>query len=57
MKKCIYCHAEIDEGSVIDFCEKCGVSVFGGKMFETIKETMEKAKERGDLFQGSVGQT
>lgn len=57
MKKCIYCKAEIDDSSVIDFCEKCGVNVFGGKMFETIKETMEKAKERGDLFQGSVGQT
>ena len=49
MKKCIYCSVEIPEESVIDFCEKCGKSVWGEKMFSAIIKNMENAKERGDL--------
>jgi len=52
MKKCMYCKADIPEENIIDFCEKCGISVFGSKMFETIKDNMEKAQARGDLYQG-----
>lgn len=44
----------MDDSSVIDFCEKCGVGVWGEKMFKTIKESMEKARDSGDLHQGSV---
>ncbi|MFH1151988.1 MAG: hypothetical protein V1788_02575 [Nanoarchaeota archaeon] len=49
MKKCIYCGAEISLGSVIDFCERCGVGVFGKKMFDTIVNNMEEARANGDL--------
>ena len=49
MKKCIYCGTEIPDESVIDFCEKCGVGVWGEKMFKTILKNMEDARERGDL--------
>jgi len=55
MKKCIYCNSEIPMESVIDFCERCGIGVFGHKMFNAIVENMENARDRGDLFQGSVG--
>jgi hypothetical protein len=48
-KKCIYCGAEISDTCVIDFCEKCGVGVFGKKMFDTIVKNMEEARENGDL--------
>ena len=54
MKKCIYCGVEVSPDSVIDFCQKCGVSSFGSKMFKTIVENMESANARGDLDQGSV---
>ncbi|MFA5020232.1 MAG: hypothetical protein WC533_03990 [Candidatus Pacearchaeota archaeon] len=54
-KKCIYCSCEIPEESVIDFCERCGVGVWGHKMFKAIKQSMEDARESGDLNQGSVG--
>ncbi len=53
-KKCIYCKAEISEESVIDFCARCGHGVWGERMFNTIVANMEKAKTKGDLFQGSV---
>ena len=48
-KKCIYCGNEVSEESVIDFCEKCGVGVFGRKMFDTIIQNMENARDNGDL--------
>ena len=54
MKKCLYCSCEISEGSIIDFCHKCGVSVFGEKMLKAIISNMENAKEKGDLHQGLV---
>ena len=48
-KKCVYCSCEISDDSVIDFCEKCGKKVWGEKMFNTIKQNMEDARENGDL--------
>lgn len=48
-KKCIYCGAEVASESVIDFCERCGVGVWGEKMFNTIVQNMEAAREKGDL--------
>jgi len=48
-KKCIYCKAEIPEESVIDFCPKCGIGVWGEKMFNAIVKNMEDARSRGDL--------
>ena len=54
-KKCIYCKQEIPQESVIDFCERCGVGVWGHKMFKTIVKNMEDARSTGNLHQGSVG--
>lgn len=48
-RKCLYCNTELQLNSVIDFCERCGIGVFGKKMFDTIKNNMENARERGDL--------
>ena len=56
-KKCIYCSAEIPDESVIDFCEKCGKNVWGEKMFNTIVENMNNAKENGDLCHNRVDET
>ena len=49
MKKCIYCYVGIEEESVIDFCQKCGKGVWGEKMFNTIVQNMEEARDKGDL--------
>ncbi len=56
-KKCIYCKSAISEDSVIDFCKRCGVGVWGEKMFKAIVDNMESARESGDLHQGSVTQS
>lgn len=53
-KHCIYCKCVLDEKSVVDVCYKCGVGVWGEKMFKAIISSMENARETGDLYQGSV---
>lgn len=49
MKKCIYCGRDVASDSVIDFCDRCGVGVWGEKMFRAIKKNMEDARDNGDL--------
>jgi len=56
VKKCIYCGQVLDDGVVLDVCRKCGLGVWGEKMFETIIANMEGAYKKGDLYQGSVGE-
>lgn len=53
-KRCVYCSAEISLESVVDVCERCGVGVWGQKMFNAIKENMQGMKDKGNLYQGSV---
>ncbi len=57
VKKCIYCKTEVDQNSVIDFCERCGVGVWGPKMFSHIKKSMEDARDSGNLNQGSISES
>ena len=49
VKKCLYCSKELSKESVVDFCENCGISVFGEKMFKVIVENINQAKKRGDI--------
>ena len=49
MKKCMYCKCEVDDSSLIDFCERCGKGVFGEKMFNAIVQNMKDANSRGDF--------
>ena len=55
-KKCIYCKTDVPQESVIDFCDGCGVGVWGQKMFNTIKKNMEEARDSGNLNQGLISQ-
>ncbi len=54
MVKCSFCKKDIGEDSVFEVCQPCGHRVWGEKMFKAIKGNMEKAREIGDLYQGSV---
>ena len=49
MKKCLYCGKELADDCVVDFCKKCGVNVWGEKMFNAIIQNMEDAKRKGNL--------
>ena len=52
-KKCIYCGCEVADSSVIDFCHRCGIGVFGEKMFYAIVKNMEQARDNDDLCDAS----
>lgn len=54
MKKCIYCKTQVDDNSVVDVCTRCGIGVWGEKMFAAILDNMQDARDKGDLYQGSV---
>jgi len=52
----MYCNCEINDERDVDVCDSCGMGVWGKQMFSAIKKNMAEAKEKGDLFQGSVGE-
>jgi uncharacterized UBP type Zn finger protein len=54
MGKCVYCKNNIEDDRSVDVCDRCGVKVWGEKMFQTIIDNMGNAKIKGDLMQGSV---
>ena len=54
VKKCSFCKQSLEDESAFEVCKKCGHQIWGEKMFQAIKDNMEKAKGVGDLYQGSV---
>ncbi len=53
-KRCSFCKGQISDDSVFEVCRSCGYKIWGEKMFKAIDDNMRKAKEVGDLYQGSV---
>lgn len=51
MAKCTYCKCKLPDGTALEVCDPCGVRVWGPNMFKAIKQNMEDAQQRGDLFQ------
>jgi uncharacterized UBP type Zn finger protein len=48
-KKCVYCNVQIEDERSLDVCDRCGLKVWGEKMFKTIMQNMDSARDRGDL--------
>jgi len=57
MTKCMYCHTALENNVVVDVCRPCGLQVWGERMFNAILQNMNDAREKGDLYQGSVTQS
>ncbi len=53
-KKCIYCKSELHDDRSLDVCNRCGVKVWGEKMFNAILQNMEDAREKGDLCNSNL---
>jgi hypothetical protein len=53
-KKCIYCQSEIHDDRSLDVCNRCGVGVWGEKMFNAILQNMGEANEKGDLCNSNI---
>jgi len=53
-KRCVYCKQTIGDDRSVDVCDRCGVGVWGEKMFNAIKQNMDSAREKGNLHQGSI---
>jgi hypothetical protein len=47
--KCVYCRTEINDNRSMEICDRCGVKVWGPKMFEAIKKTTDDARDNDDL--------
>jgi len=54
VNKCVYCKSEITDGRAVDVCSPCGKGIWGEKMFQAIISNMDVARDKGDLYQGSV---
>ena len=48
-EKCIYCEAEITDDRPLTVCNRCGIRVWGEKMFNAILTNMKNAEETGTL--------
>jgi hypothetical protein len=55
-KRCIYCSCEISKDIPIDICQRCGVGVWGLKMFNAIISNVKNEKEKGNMELGCVGE-
>ncbi len=49
IQKCVYCRQDLQDKRAIDVCDKCGVGVWGPRMFNTILQGMNDANAKGDL--------
>jgi uncharacterized UBP type Zn finger protein len=54
-KNCVYCKENILDNRALDVCDKCGVGVWGTKMFKAILNNMQDAQDKGDLRNASSG--
>ena len=54
VKKCVYCKKEIEDERAVDVCDRCGIGVWGDKMFKAIRDGMDDAKKKGSLNQGLI---
>ena len=52
-KNCVYCKTDILDNRALDVCDRCGLGVWGDKMFKAILNNMQSAQDKGDLRNAS----
>jgi len=56
MAKCVYCKGDVSDERTMQICDRCGSSVWGHKMFQTILQGTNSEKEKGNMELGKVGE-
>jgi len=56
VRNCIYCSGEISNGIPIDVCQRCGIGVWGVKMFNAICDGVNSEAKKGNMELGCVGE-
>lgn len=54
--KCVYCCSEISTDRTMQICDRCGIKVWGEKMFKAILSSTETEKEKGNMELGRVSE-
>jgi uncharacterized UBP type Zn finger protein len=49
MTKCVYCSTNLTDNRSMEICDRCGVMVWGHKMWAAIRKTTDDARDNGDL--------
>lgn len=52
--KCVYCCSEVPLERTMQICDRCGIKVWGEKMFKAILSSTECEKEKGNMELGRV---
>jgi len=47
--RCVYCKSEIHDNRSMEICDRCGVNVWGAKMFSAIRQATDEARDNNDL--------
>lgn len=55
MAKCVYCNEVVPKGRAMEICDRCGVGIWGQKMFLEIVSKTNEEMGKGNLDLGSVG--
>jgi len=55
--KCVYCKGEVPHERAMEVCDRCGVKVWGAKMFQAILDNTNKEKEKGNMELGRVSES
>ena len=55
--KCVYCCSEVSSERAMQICDRCGIKVWGEKMFRAILSSTETEKEKGNMELGRVSET
>jgi hypothetical protein len=56
MVKCVYCRCDVPSERTMQICDRCGIRVWGDKMFKAILQSTDCEREKGNMELGCVSE-